>query len=237
MTQTPPESPNRQRVRVRRHRRERQVLLFGVLVAGIALIGIFFAGVYKGDVSGPFSEPFVTPPSVFETEVNIPCPPTDALPLAPTEVALRVFNGTERGGLAGTTADDLEGRGFVTVGAANWSQDYSGTTRIIYGEKGLLSAYTLSTYFTDFELVLDTRDSAVLDLVLGSDYVQGESLRAQDAPALDPETPLVRPQQCVPLDLVVAEPAPRTIPDNPLASATPSPSPSASASADASADE
>lgn len=225
-------TPNaRKRARVRRHRRERQILIFGVIFVGLAFAGLYFASVYRGDVNGPFTEPFVTPASDFETEVNIACPPTNALPMPPAEISLRVMNATDKAGLAGTTADDLKGRGFVVTGASNWYSDFTDTVRIYYGEAGLVQAYTLSTYFNDFEMVLDDRDSAVLDLVLGDAYNQANSLRPQDAAELNPETPLVRPQQCVPIELVVRVPAPRIIPDDPLATSEPSPTPSPTPSA------
>lgn len=225
MTQPPADSTATKRARVRRHRRERQILVFGLILVGLALAGIFFASVYRGDVEGPFSEAFVTPPSEFETEVNLACPPSGALPMPADEVAVRVMNATDVAGLAGTTAKDLRGRGFEVTGASNWSRDYKGAVRIAYGDKGLVQAYTIATYFTDFELILDRRDSVVVDLVLGDGY-KAETLRPQDSPELNPETPLPRPQQCVPIELVVAEPAPRTIPDDPFASPEPTVSPS-----------
>lgn len=224
----PPYDPNaKRRAAIRRRRRERQILVFGLILVGLAFTGLFFASVYRGDVDGPFSAPFVTPESEFETDVNIACPPSGAMPLPPTEVALRVMNATETAGLAGTTADDLEGRGFVVVDATNYSRPYTDAVQILYGEEGLVQAYTVSTYFTEFEMVLDSRDSAVVDVILGDAYGNG-SLRPQDAPELSLENPLVRPQQCVPIELVVPVPAPRNIPENPLATASPEPSESPS---------
>ncbi|WP_152649766.1 LytR C-terminal domain-containing protein [Demequina oxidasica] len=227
MTQPPMDPTASKRATVRRHRRERQILLFGLILIGMAVAGVFFASVYKGDTEGPFAEPFVTPASDFATEVNVACPPGDALPMEPTEIPIRVLNSTDKAGLAGTTASDLKGRGFVVTGAGNYPRPYEGSVRIIYGEKGLVEAYTISTYFTQSEMVLDTRDSAVSDLVIGDEYDPATTLRPQGAPELDPEVPFVRPQQCVPVELVAPEPAPRVIPDNPLVEASPSASASA----------
>lgn len=225
VTQPPVDRTAKKRASVRRHRRERQILVFGLILVGMGLAGVFFASVYRGDVEGPFSEAFVTPASAFETEVNDACPPSGALPLPATEIALRVMNSTDTAGLAGTAATDLRGRGFVVTDASNWNRSFDGAVRIYYGELGLVQAYTLATYFTESEIILDTRDSPVLDLILGDDY-SADTLLPQDAPELNPETPLPRPQQCVPVELVVPEPAPRTIPDDPFASAEPSVTPS-----------
>ncbi|WP_430867836.1 LytR C-terminal domain-containing protein [Demequina aurantiaca] len=231
MTQPPIDPTASKRARVRRRRRERQILVFGAIFGGLALAGFFFASVYRGDIEGPFAQPFVTPESAFETEVNIACPPAGVMPMAPTDVSLRVINATNTAGLASTTSKDLSGRGFVVTGSSNWTRDFPGTVRIYYGEEGLAQAYTLSTYFTDFEMVMDTRDSALLDLIIGDDYSAADSLRSQDAAEISTEIAFVRPQQCVPIELVAPEPAPRNLPDDPLASPEPEASPSASASA------
>lgn len=194
----------------------------------MAFAGLYFTSIYKGETAGPFSAPFVTPASEFESDVNVACPPNDAVPMVPTEVAVRILNGTDKAGLAGSAADDLEGRGFVITNVGNWSRSYGETVRIMYGESGLVQAYTLATYFTNSELVLDTRENTVVDVVLGDKYAAA-TLRGQLAPELEADVPLTASVQCLPLSLIAPEPAPRTIPDDPFATASPSPSPSASA--------
>jgi hypothetical protein len=228
VTQPPMDPTDVARSRVRRHRRERQILIFGLILVGIGFIGFYFAGVYRGDVPGPFSEPFVTPPSEFENDINIACPPTSAVSLEPSAVAVRVLNGSDTSGLAGNTATDLKGRGFVVVGAGNAPRPYDGTVKIVYGVDGLVQAYTMDNFFTESEMVLDTRDSSVVDVVLGAAY-EPSIMREQSAPELEAGAPFPRPQQCVPVELVDPVPAPRVIPDNPLESAEPSPSASPSA--------
>ena len=182
--------------------------------------------VYRGDVEGPFSEAFHTPVGEFESDIELACPPSNATPLEYSQVVVRVNNGTDVSGLAGNTASTLEGRGFVVTGAVNWSRDYSGTVRILYGEQGLQHAYTLATHFTDADLVLDTRDDITLDLILGDRFGESPQLRELLSPELDMELPLSPSGECLPVTLIDAQPAPRTLPENPLAEAEPSASPS-----------
>src|SRR6187431_948350 len=71
---------------VRRHRRERQVLVFGLLTIGIVAV-TFIAG-------------FVTPKADFTSSITVACPPAGSLPLKTDQVAVRVLNGTIKDGLA-----------------------------------------------------------------------------------------------------------------------------------------
>jgi len=212
---------------VRRHRRERQVLVFGVLLMVIAAISFVAYGVYRGEVEGPFKAEFVSTDSEFTSDITLVCPPSGSMPLEPGEVAVRVLNGTDRPGIAGTTLADLEGRGFVPLAATNWSRDYKFSARIMFGATGVQKAYTLALQFPSHELVLDTRDNATVDVVLGDEF---QGIVEQLDPGLDPDIPLAANQPCLPVNQVDPEPAPRIYPADPLAPPEPSTSPSASTS-------
>ena len=222
-------SPSSRRAVVRRHRRERQVFVFGLLFVGIAAISVIAMGVYRGDIQGPFAASFITPQADFSATTNIVCPPSGSLPLLAGEVAVRVLNGTKTQGLAAGAADDLKGRGFVLLGATNWTKSYDATARIMFGATGVQKAYTLALQFPVAELILDTRENATVDVVLGKDF---KELRPLLSPELNPNTPLAANAPCLPANLVDPEPAPRIYPKDPLAAATtPTATPSASASA------
>jgi hypothetical protein len=213
---------------VRRHRRERQVLVFGIIFIGLAAISFIALNVYRGNITGPFNASFVTPQSDFTSEIELACPPSGSMPLEAEQVAVRVLNGTDRQGIASNTLADLEGRGFVPLGATNWNRDYDETARIMFGESGIQKAYTLALQFPDSELVLDTRDNATVDVVLGDAFT---SLVDPLDPQLDPDVPLTANEPCLPISQVEAEPAPRIYPADPLApEPSESPSPSVSPS-------
>ncbi|WP_084106584.1 LytR C-terminal domain-containing protein [Demequina sp. NBRC 110056] len=225
-SQTGPD-PKRRKA-VRRHRRERQIVVFGVIIIAIAAVVFMASAIYNGDVEGPFASEFKSPAADLD-EVDLVCPPVGeeaSLPLDPSAVVVRVDNSTDVPGLAGTTADTLEGRGFVVVGTTNWPRSYDGNVEIYFGSAGVQHAYTLARQFTDARLVLDNRPDITLDLVLGEEFGESPQLREPLAPELSPTLPLTADGECRPANLVVAVPAPRTLPENPLATASPSPSPS-----------
>lgn len=214
---------------VRRRRRERQIIVFGVAAIILGALAFAAAAVYRGEAEGPFSNAFHTPPGQFESDVTLVCPPGDTFPLKYEEVVVRVANGAGVTGLAGDIAETLKGRGFVVVGAMNASRGYGDHVRILYGTEGLIHAYTLATQFDTVDLVLDTREDITLDLILGEQFAADPRLRELLSPDLSEDLPLAARGECLPLNLVEAQPAPRTLPDNPLADPSPSASPEAKA--------
>lgn len=232
---------------VRRHRRERQFLVFGLLIGLLATISVIAYAIYQGRLESPIDYAFVTPPPDFESSVKWPCPPVNEgndeddpeavhenMPMDPGQVTVRVLNGTvgsenEKPGLAGSTLEVLKGRGYVSVGATNWNRTYGDSVRIQFGEEGLRQAYTVAANFPNYTMVLDNRKGAVVDIILG-ELFDVDKIRPQYAPELDPNVELTAPVQCLPISLVPVEPAPRIIPVDPLApvvTPTPTPSPSA----------
>jgi hypothetical protein len=208
---------------LRRHRRERQVLFFGILTIALGAVGFGAYSIYTGTMAGPFSAPFVTKAADFKSGVTLPCPPADALPMATGDVLVRVFNGTDRAGLAGAVLTDLTGRGYYGGGAGNWSRTYAGDARIMFGVDGIREAYTVARNFVNPEFILDTRKGVTVDVVVGADY-SGELVPLTD-PSLDPKVALEAPGPCEKARLIVPEPAPRVLAVDPRVSASPSPSP------------
>ncbi|WP_084039181.1 LytR C-terminal domain-containing protein [Demequina sp. NBRC 110053] len=231
MSQSPTGPDPKRRKAVRRHRRERQIVVFGVIIIAVAAIGFMASAIYSGDVEGPFASDFSSPAPELG-EIDLVCPPPESKPLEPSQVVVRVNNSTDAPGLASTTRDTLAGRGFVVVGATNWSREYDGNVEIYFGAEGVQHAYTLARQFTDAELVLDSRPDITVDLVLGVQFSESPQLREPLAPELSPDLNLTAGGECRPANLVVAVPAPRTLPENPLASASPSPSPEPEAEGD-----
>jgi len=222
--------------------------VFGLLIGLLATASVIAYAIYQGRIDPPIDYAFVTPPPDFESTIKWPCPPVNLgndaddpeavqedMPMDPSQVTVRVLNGTvgsaDKSGVAGGTLEVLTGRGYVGVGATNWSRTYSDFVRIQFGEEGLRQAYTVAANFPNYVMVLDNRKGAVVDIILG-DLFDTDKIRPQYAPELAPNVELTAPVQCLPIDLVPQEPAPRIIPVDPLAPiVTPSPSPSPSPSA------
>lgn len=220
-----------EREKIKRHRRDRQIVVFGLLAVVIAFIAFVAAAVYQGRMTSPINYGFVTPShDDFETAITLPCPPAsgdEALPMPANEISFRTLNGTDERGLARSFLEDLSGRGFVGIQATNWNQKYEGLVRIQFGKEGLRQAYTIANQFTEAELVYDNRDGKVVDVILGQKSINA-NLRPLYAPELSPTLELTAPGQCLPIDLIAPVPGPARLPDDPLAvvpSATPSPEP------------
>ncbi|WP_062294587.1 LytR C-terminal domain-containing protein [Demequina phytophila] len=217
MTERPNARPDARRAKVRRHRRERQIIVFGVLLVLVAFAGVFAAGVYRGDVEGPFSQAFVTPAGAFESDVTLVCPPASSTQVKHSNVGVRVLNGTDTNGLAGAVADDLESRYFVVVSTENWGRTYGDYVRLYFGPDGVRQAYTVALNFDgEVDMVLDNREGTLVDVILGAGFAEDGTLRSTLDPELDTDAVLSANAECLPVSLVTPEPAPRTLPDNPV---------------------
>lgn len=192
-----PTSPERARQLRRRHRRERQAVVFGGMVAAMAVAGLGAAAVYTGVVDAPFAREFTTLTTPAPTIAAPPCPPEGTLPVTYAETQVRVLNGAGTAGLAGQVSSDLVGRGFVVTTTDNFPGGYAGTSLVRFGEQGLRAAYTLAAQLETPVLELDRRADATVDLVLGAAFT---TLLDPTLITLAPDQPLAGPPGCVPLD-------------------------------------
>lgn len=185
---------------------ERQAVIFGVLLAALALAGLGAAAMFTGSLNLPvFARAFSTPVSPTTAQDPYPCPPAGALPVATNQITVRVFNATSRVGLAGATGSTLTERGFGVALTENATATYDGTARIIFGVAGVAQAYTLAAHVDGAVLVLDPRADASLDLALGAKFAE---LKAPELVTLDPAVPLVAPPGCTPFDEIAPPVAP-----------------------------
>ena len=190
----------------RRHMHERQAVIFGVLLAILALSGLGAAAMFTGSLDLPgFAREFKAAPSPTASQAPYPCPPAGALPVAYGQITIKVYNATTRVGLAGATAASLAERGFVIASAENAPVTYDGRARIIFGTPGVAQAYTLAAHIDGAVLVLDARQDTTVDLALGGEFAE---LNPADTVTLDPGAPLVAPAGCTPFDEAVAPAAP-----------------------------
>jgi len=92
--------------------------------------------------------------------------------LDPASVTLRVYNATDKAGLATTVANALKERGFTVGEIAN---DTSGRTvtgvgELRYGQPGKDTAAYVKLYLPGAGDYPDTRATAVVDVVIGPDF-------------------------------------------------------------------
>lgn len=196
--------PDRGRTLRRRHMHERQAVIFGVLLAGLAVSGLGAAAVYTGTVGVPFlSRGFSTPPPAAGVTPP-PCPPEGAAPVPYAQVTVNVYNGAKVPGLAAQTATALTARGFVVATTANSNERLPGTARLTFGAAGVAAAYTLAAQLDKPALVLDPRADATVDITVGAGY---KGLVSADLILLDPTVPFAAPAGCVPISQITLAPA------------------------------
>lgn len=184
----------------RRHMHERQAVVFGVLLAAMAVIGLGAAAVYTGSLSLPFiEEDFQAEPTPTVAAVTFPCPPEGAKAEPYSVITVNVYNTTSTSGLAATTMNELVARDFKPGNTGNLPE-YAGTAQVITGVASVARAYTLAAQVEGAQLVLDARTGGSVDLVLGTGYT---GLLAPDEVTLDPEAPLESPAGCTPFDQLV----------------------------------
>lgn len=122
------------------------------------------------------------------TTAAIKCRPkvTDELGgLEPSAISVRVYNSTDRTGLAGQSSDELSQRGFDVAETANdpTNREVAGVGEIRFGQKGAQRAVYLSFEMPGAVLVRDTRSDDTVDIVLGPDF-QGFADPAQASSAI-----------------------------------------------------
>lgn len=207
--------------RLRRRRvHERQAVVFGTLLTGLAVAGLGSVAVYTGAVSAPFLQREFSSPEPEDTGTAVPpapCPPEGTLPVAPASVQVNVLNGADRPGLAGETSSELTARGFTVLSSGNYPATLPEPARLVFGELGIAGAYTLAHQLDLPVMVMDTRQDATVDLVLGESYT---ALLDAGSVVVDPALPLVGVAGCVPLEEARANALPAAVP-TPAATPTP----------------
>jgi len=202
--------PDRARDLRRRRMHERQAGIFGLLLAGLAVAGIGSAAVYSGAVDLPFlARDFTTATPTQGVGSIVPCPPSGALPVAAGEVTVNVYNGSTAGGLANSTATQLGERGFVVGEVTNATLRLGDASRLSFGVSGVAAAYTVAAHLEKPVMVLDDRQDATVDLIVGERF---NSLLEPDEVLLDPAAELVGVLGCRPVDEVAPVPAPSVEP-------------------------
>ncbi|MGY1916579.1 LytR C-terminal domain-containing protein [Blastococcus sp. SYSU DS0973] len=108
------------------------------------------------------------------------CSTAEAAPpsLDPATISVRVFNSTDEAGLAQKVADDLAARGFTVSEIANdpTSREVEGVGEVRHGSPGRDAARFLAVHMPGAGDYPDTRATAVVDLVLGPEFVFPDSL-------------------------------------------------------------
>jgi hypothetical protein len=100
---------------------------------------------------------------------------TPSKPLPPKQIHVRVYNGSNRAGLAKSVAGQLKALGFVVQETGNDPLEAKITTavEIRFGDSGELAAKTISAYFAGkVRQRTDDRTNELVDVVLGPKFTR-----------------------------------------------------------------
>jgi hypothetical protein len=166
----------------------RHTLTFVGLFAAVIVIGLVAYSSWIGLWAWPFGSG-----AAAECLATTPTPTAAAV----ADTSVRVFNATNRRGLALNVARDLQHRGFLV---AMWDNDPTAAgmkpaAEVRYGPDGLLHARTVAAQVNGpVELVLqETRQGSTVDLVLGTTF---QRLRADKDAARLLTVPAPVPGSC-----------------------------------------
>lgn len=187
-----------------RHRRKQSPVVAVILVV-IGMVILFGAGYGLSRIiqgSGSSDASSTTDPTGSATSnspepapcVTVTVTPGAGLP-SPSQVTTNVYNATDRTGLAATTAEELQVRGFLVGVIDNdpLAKTITGVAEIRHGPSGEQAARLMAFYLPGAELVDDGRKDATIDTVLGAAYTtvapQSEVDAALAAPSPSPSGP------------------------------------------------
>lgn len=187
----------RARAARRRHLQQRQTVIFGTLVAALLVIGLLGGAVWSGVISSPIDVPINSGEAADAPAAVVPpCPPPETLPVAYAEISANVLNGTDEQQLAARTAAVLQDYG-VQIGRQANGTPYGGVVQLTTGPLGVASAYTLAGVFSSAQIVLDGREDATVDVLLGDGF--DRVLDPADV-TLDPAVAIPAPEGCKPVE-------------------------------------
>jgi hypothetical protein len=147
--------------RVKPHRRPGPWLAFLTVLVIIAVVVWWKV---LGAASGKEDQNAACGPQVTQTVTT----------MDPKTVRIRVYNATERSGLARQVSDALKKKKFTVLSASNDpladTRKVDGVAEIRYGDKGEQQALLVSFWFPGAKLVSDPRKDAIVDIAIGPGY-------------------------------------------------------------------
>ena len=174
---------------IARRRHRRQTLTFASGLAGVLVLGLLAYMTFLGHISWPFG-------GKVDVTANL-C--TRSKPLQPSKITLRVYNGSNRKGLAVQVTRQLQAFGFAVEDTGNDPLEAKLTTpiEIRRGENGVLASKTTQAYLIGkVHEVVDDRQSESVDVVLSKNFTRVKT-RKEVAAALAALTNTL-PETCPP---------------------------------------
>ncbi len=175
---------------------QRQTVIFGSIIAVLLGAALFAGAVWAEIIPAPIELELKAPEATEAPVATQPCPPEDAMPVPFDEITVNVLNSTKTGGLGARTAEDIRAFGVNVETIDNASDLYLGSAKVLVGVEYVDMAYTVADLIPDAQIVIDTRNEGVVDIILGSGFTD---VRGEDELLLNPEEPIPAPSGCVPV--------------------------------------
>lgn len=145
---------------------QRQVLIFGSLIAILSVIGVLATPFALGLISLPFGNTFS---GVSAAQAKLPpCTPAEIPEFE--KVKVKVFNATTRSGFAKTTADKLKSMGVQIESVGNNPVNLDGTTILKTGPSGVGAAYSVLRLLPESQILLTNSKSEIVEVLLGESF-------------------------------------------------------------------
>ena len=168
----------------RRNERRKRILSLSAVAFSIFLIGYAAGYLINRPVFVPVENADPTPC------ITLALFPIEFVP-KPSEVKVRVLNGSKRVGVAGITGEVLESAGFKVLEVGNLGADnIEEAAEIRYGKKSKNAALLLQAYIVNAVLVLDNRTDKSIDVVVGQGF---ESVRDKKSAGRELARPIPSP--------------------------------------------
>lgn len=160
---------------VRRRQKTVLLLVASFLTMALVVASLFFFHI--GGLGEAVSEKVLpnygqTAPCSIKNEDG-----TDAVYEKNNNVQVQVLNGTSFSGFASAVSEALQLREFSMQEVGNYTSTNVKRTRILFGRNSINQAYTLASNFTDAVMVMDDRQDAVIDVVLGATFENLKDLK------------------------------------------------------------
>ena len=148
---------------------QRQTVIFGIVGGLMAIILFYSSLVWFGLLPPIYDRPFSSVED--ETKKITPCVPDNTQALDRNKITVRVYNATNRSGLAGEVGSQLEELGVKVNSTSNWGKNDIDGVRIVVGKDGIAAGYTRAQHFENvsIEYLADTKGE-VVDIVIGKQF-------------------------------------------------------------------
>jgi hypothetical protein len=121
------------------------------------------------------------------------------LPDDPAEVSVKIYNGTDKPGLADSVTNEFKNRRFTTQKPAESKTKYKGVAEIRYGPDSVGKAQLLRAYFLAQSKMSYSakRKGQVIDIVIGNEFRQLATTTEVNQSLVEVGEPTLPPGSCL----------------------------------------